>query len=921
MKRFAMLLQFSLRLGLLLALLIGFAADWVHPAPVLADDCYIQWSLVLHDTFSADYRSPGGPVTPGTTVKLRLRVGQSDITGARVRVWEDRSNAETYYNMEWDGGFDTDPATYDWWFVDVAVGAQTTVLYYFFEINDAGSCSPADQDFYTDDDPQFYGGGYGAMSDTYNDGKSFQITVYDPAFAVPDWMQGGVVYQVFPDRFRDGNPANNPPAGRFSYNTSGTIVRSNQTTWNYTVCDPRDTYVPGCTGKFGDNFYGGDLAGITEKINAGYFDALGVSVLYLNPIFRSPSNHKYDTADFMMIDPDFGTLADFQTLTAAAHAHGMKVILDGVFNHTSSDSRYFDIYHRYNSSGELVSAGIGTDDDSGACEAGASAHYPWFYFGGDYGGENGGVCPNGAGNADQNYRAWWGYGSLPKLNSANANVRSLIWSNGLNSVGPYWVSQGADGWRFDVGDDVDPGVTGDSSNNYWEGFRTAVRDAGVTGKDDTLMLGEVWGDASGLLLGNEWDSVMNYRFRSAVFGWLFTECSGNGCTGGHTFEDNDNNAGSSGGAISYLSPSLFNARLRAIEEDYPPMAWKAMMNLAGSHDTNRLRFLLKKINNGSDTAAQQRMKEWWLFSFTYAGSPTLYYGDEVALNHDAVWANNKWEDDPYNRAPYPWPDTPGNYVPVSDALSFSRKMASIRWSYPALQSGDVQHGIVIDDANKLYGFARTDDQTALIVLNRDGSAHTANLTGLNAPPYNLANDTVLYDAIQGNTYTVTTGAVSVPVNPAWGVVLLEQSEIQTPAMPVVTYTENISPVLDLVRWPAVITDTIGGREVATRYTVHSSDSFDFTPGAGNQIGEVVPSDAIALDGMLTFTTTNLAKGTYYKVCAYNAAGKSSCGVYGPTVVTLVNARTVPPLWWWSGMLLALVVGVSFLILRRRERTS
>ncbi len=913
-----MLVRFSWRLGLVLALLIGFASDWLHPAPVLAGDCDIQWVSVLHDTFNTDYRSPGGAVTPGTTVKLRLRVGQSDISSARVRTWDDRSNTETYHDMEWDGAFDNGNTTYDWLFADIPVGSQTTILYYFFEINDTGSCT-ADQDFYTDDDPQFYGGGYGGMSDAYNDGKSFQITVYDPNFAVPAWMQGGVVYQVFPDRFRDGNPANNPPAGRFSYNTSGTIVRSNQTDWNYTVCDPRLTYTPGCDGKYGDNFYGGDLAGITEKINAGYFDSLGVSVLYLNPIFLSPSNHKYDTADFMKIDPDFGTLADFQALTAAAHTHGMKVILDGVFNHTSSDSRYFDRFKRFDASGNLVSATEGADDNSGACESPNSTYRSWFYIPDSLGSPATGASdrcdstdsddPGGAWN--QTYSAWWGYGSLPKLNSGNTSVRSLIWSNGLNSVGPYWVSQGADGWRFDVGDDVDPGVGADPANTYWEGFRAAVRNAGVTGKDDTLMLGEVWGDASGLLLGNEWDSVMNYRFRSAVLGWLFTGCSGNGCTGSTVFEDNDSNSGSSSGSISYLSPSLFNARLRAIEEDYPPMAWKAMMNLEGSHDTNRLRFLLKKINNDVDSVALQRMKEWWLFSFTYAGSPTFYYGDEVALSHDGVWANNKWEDDPYNRVPYPWPDTPGSYDPDSGTLAFARKMASIRWSYPALQSGDVQHGIVIDDANQLYGFARTDgSQTALIVLNRDSSAHPVSLTGLNAGPYNLADGTVLYDAIEGNTYTVASGAVSVPVNPTWGVVLLEQSKIQAPAMPVVAYTENTSPTLDLLSWPAIVADTGGGRELAISYTVHRGSAPEFTPGAGNQIGVVAPSSFGAPNGVLTFTTTNPAKGTYYKVCAYNGAGKSSCGVSGPTAVTLAKFPTALTPWWIAALFLSAGVIVS-----------
>ncbi len=521
---------------------------------------------------------------------------------------------------------------------------------------------------------------------------------------------------------------------------------------------------------------------------------------------------------------------------------------------------------------------------------------------------------------DQTYSAWWGYGSLPKLQANSAAVRDLIWDDGLNSVGPYWTYHGADGWRFDVGDDVDPGVTADPSNTYWEGFRAAVRDAGVTGKTDTLLLGEVWGDASGLLLGNEWDSVMNYRFRSAVLGWLFTGCSGNGCTGGTVFEDNDSNSGSSSGAISYLSPSLFNARLRAIAEDYPPAAFHALMNLAGSHDTNRVRFLLKKINNDNDGAALQRMKEWWLFSFTYAGSPTLYYGDEIALSHDAVWTT-KWEDDPYNRAPYPWPDASGNaYIPVTDTLAFARKMASIRWSYPALQSGDVQHGLVIDDVNKLYGFARTTgSQTALIVLNRDSVQHTVNLTGLNAAPYNLANGTVLYDAIEGNSYTVAGGSVSVPVNATWGVVLLEQNKIDIPAMPIVTYTENTGP--DLLSWPLVITDTTGARELALTYTIHSGNAPDFSPDAGNQIGTVTLPDFGAPNGVLTFTTTNPASGTYYQVCAYNAAGRSSCGVSDPTVVTLINAHSTPAFWPF-GVLLVLVgiVGGSVILIRRGHKS-
>ena len=502
----------------------------------------IYWAPVLHDSFSSAYRNPTGPVASDqVSVTLELRTCMNDLGQApRLRVWDDRLNVETFYTMtldlqEHDGAL----GSISQWKYDLNIPADPTILYYVFRLQDGSSTA-----FYRDDNTRFYGGGYGQMTGDQNEayGSSYQLTVYDPNFQSPEWMQRGIVYQIFPDRFRDGQTANDPAEGRFFYNTpGGSIQRSDfpytggtnnpDKDWNFTICDPRNAQGNGynCSGKYGENFYGGDLAGITQKIEQGYFDNLGVSVLYLNPIFWAPSNHKYDTTNYLMIDPDFGTLADFQALAAAAEAHGMQLVLDGVFNHTSSDSAYFDRYLRFDAAGNLISpGGIGTDDDSGACEAGASPFYPWFYFP-DIGnpGQDGGVtvyCNNGAGNAQQTYEAWYGYSSLPKLQANLPAVRSLIWAAGLNSVGPYWVSQGAAGWRFDVGGDVDPGLANDPANDYWEGFRAAVRDAGVTGRDDTLMLGEEWGDASAWLLGNEWDSVMNYRFRSALLSWFMEAC-------------------------------------------------------------------------------------------------------------------------------------------------------------------------------------------------------------------------------------------------------------------------------------------------------------------------------------------------------------------------------------------------------------
>ncbi|MCX6032247.1 MAG: alpha-amylase family glycosyl hydrolase [Chloroflexi bacterium] len=834
-------------------------------------DNNVYWAGLFHDSFSVTYRSPIGPVTTGQgTVTLRFRTCADDVGSASIRVWDDRLNTETISALTADGtAVEAGVGAVAYWKIDLAIPASPAILYYVFRATDGTATA-----YYRDDDPKFYGGGYGTAEGDQNTayGSSYQLTIYDPAFSVPAWMQRGIVYQLFPDRFRDGDTGNDPVTERFFYNEAGgAIVRSNATTWNTTVCDPRQTGTA-CTGKYSSNFYGGDLAGITEKINAGYFSSLGVTVLYLNPIFRSPSNHKYDTADYLTIDPDFGTLADFQALAAAAHAHGIVVMLDGVFNHVSSDSKYFDRY--------------GRDTTVGACEATASAYRNWFYFSDLFTisnpGSDDGVAVLCADNPPgRTYEAWYGYSSLPKLQANTSAVRSLIWSNGLNSVGPYWTQQGASGWRFDVGGDVDCGLTCDPANNYWEGFRSAVRDAGVTGKTDVLMLGEEWGDASGWLLGNEWDSVMNYRFRSAVLSWLFTGCSGNGCTGGTVFEDNDSNAGSSSGAISYVSPSQFNARLRSIQEDYPPMAWKAMMNLEGSHDTNRVRFLLKKVNNDDDTAAVQRMKEWWLFAFTYAGAPTLYYGDEIGLSQDGVFGSSKYEDDPYNRAPFPWDDTPGSFTAdTANLQAFARQMASIRQSYRALQDGDVQHGMIISDTEKVYGFGRTNgSQTALIALRRsDGAPITVTFSGLNATPYNLPDGTVMVEVINGGVYTVTGGAVNVPVNSNWGVVLLEQAKIETPQAPTVAIARAGTGGADVqLTWATVFTDTATGPEVVTGYQVHRSTSPYFTPDATTLQQTLTPPAF----GGATFTWTDAGKvgdpvtNYYYKVLAVNAAGGRS----------------------------------------------
>lgn len=882
----------------LLSLLTGFlpVAAAHQPPPGLAQgsglcagaargDNDVFYAGLFHDSFAPAYRDPPGPLPADQgTLTLRLRTCADDVQAVTLRVWDDRRDQEQLYPLLADGAAnDALAGPVSFWRVELPIPSEPTILYYSFRASDGAAMA-----YYRDDDPQFLGGGFGVAeaSQAVAEANSYQITVFNPSFATPEWMQRAVIYQIFPDRFRDGDASNNPPAGSFSYGRAeGAIVRSNAPAgqWNYPVCDPRERQGDGfnCRDYYGDNFYGGDLLGITQKLEDGYFSSLGVTLLYLNPIFRAPSNHKYDTANFMEIDPAFGTLADFQAMVAAANARGIRVMLDGVFNHTSSDSPYFDRYGRYAADATLNNPAGGSFDGSGACEAVSSPYRAWFYFEGDPGttifnpgSDNGAIvrCADASGNFSLAYEAWYGYSSLPKLRSNLPAVRAYFYGH-ADAVGPYWTRMGASAWRFDVGADIDPGLTRDPGNDYWEGFRAAVRDPALSGRSDTVLLGEEWGDGSPWLLGDEWDSVMNYRFRSAMLGWLFSGCSGLGCSGGARFQENDSNDSSSSGAIFSLSPSQFNARLRAIHEDYPPNAFRAMMNLAGSHDTQRLRFLLKKINNDNDAAARQRMKEWWLFAFSYPGAPTLYYGDEIGLSHDGVWDGAQFQDDPYNRAPFPWPDALGEaYVPdTDDLLPFARHMASVRHSYRALQDGAVQHGLVLDDAQGLYGFARTNGtQTALVLLNRSGAARSASFSDLNAAPYNLANGTLLVDAISGASYTVNAGAVTVSVTPTWGAVLLEQAKLDRPAAPDPVAMANDQDVS--LTWPLVRSDSLGEPEVITSYRIYRGAP-GFTPSAASLLATVANP---AFGGDPRYTDAGAAANDYaYIVQACNAAGQCS----------------------------------------------
>ncbi len=267
-----------------------------------------------------------------------------------------------------------------------------------------------------------------------------------PVFKTPDWARDAVFYQIFPDRFRNGNPNNDPP---------GTAPWGSKPTFS--------------------NWMGGDLAGVSEKL--GYLKSLGVSGIYFNPLFAARSSHGYDTDDYATVSPAFGTNEELKTLVGKAHTEGMRVILDGVFNHTSVDFKAF--------------ASLRTKGEK-------SPYRNWYYVSG---------FPIEVKDGQKNYAGWFGTPWMPKLNLSNQDARRY-----LLEIGQKWIREaGIDGWRLDAADEVDPA--------FWRDFRKAVREV----KPDAYIVGECWKDASPWLGGDQWDSTMNYRWRGAVLDFFAFE--------------------------------------------------------------------------------------------------------------------------------------------------------------------------------------------------------------------------------------------------------------------------------------------------------------------------------------------------------------------------------------------------------------
>ncbi|MDY7041317.1 MAG: alpha-amylase family glycosyl hydrolase [Chloroflexota bacterium] len=578
-------------------------------APKPKPDNNIWWDGLGHNSRDDLYRVPWGAVTTGTPVTLRFRTFHDDVTDVTLRVWSTAAGAQTLYPMELVATTDDEPYGYDYWQATISAQDEPTILWYRFIVRDG-----TDEDFYEDDD--LFDGGWGT---TYDDSPdySFQIDVYQPDFQTPDWMKNAVVYQIFPDRFYNDHRGNDPKPSDPTVYEIPVLTKSWDTdlpegycrAYEGVICDEEPQ---------GRDFYGGDLKGVRKKLD--YLENLGVTAIYFNPIFMAPSNHLYDTTDYYQIDSYLGPYGAYQSLVKQAEQRGIHIILDGVFNHTSSDSLYFDRYSRYKS--------------VGAYESQDSEFYDWYTFN---------VWPD-------DYNSWWGFESLPVLTEIQ-EVRDFIYGD-EDSVARWWIKDGASGWRLDVAPD--------KSHEWWQEFRPRVKSV----NPDAVIIGENWDDASPWLLGNEFDSTMNYRFRRALIGFV----------NGDTQDPNQ-------GFIRGLNPDQFNSVLQSIKEDYPPPAFAATMNLVGTHDTQRILWALtpgarnreeKEFNAANLAEGKAKLKLLAIVQMTLPGAPTIYYGDEVGLTGDT---------DPDDRRPFPWGSED------VDLLDHYQALIGLRNQYTFLRTG------------------------------------------------------------------------------------------------------------------------------------------------------------------------------------------------------------------------------------------
>ena len=443
----------------------------------------------------------------------------------------------------------------------------------------------------------------------------------------PDWVKDSVFYQIFPDRFAKSSRIDREGLKLEEWNSNPTS----------------------------NGFKGGDLFGVAERLD--YLQDLGITAIYFNPIFASASNHRYHTYDYYNVDPLLGGNAALKELLDESHKRGIRVVLDGVFNHAS---RGFWQFHH------VLENGAG------------SPYVDWFHFDNDRlsGKKTWGAYPGKDEHVDLKngvdslqaigYQAWWNLPALPKLNTNSPAVREFIFQ-----VAEFWLRFGIDGWRLDVPSEI-------NDDSFWVEFRNRVKSI----NPEAYIVGEIWHESKRWLQGDQFDAVMNYPVTAAELGFL---------CGDHLDGIETNKAGGYRNQIRHLSAEEFAHAIETILGWYDPEITHAQLNLLDSHDTPRFLTCASGDLNS--------LKLAYLFMFTYPGAPCVYYGDEIGMDG---------KQDPDCRKSFNWDEASWN----NQLLDYVKSLTQLRHANKALRRGTFQK---LYAGNGAYSFARKFDGDNLVI--------------------------------------------------------------------------------------------------------------------------------------------------------------------------------------------------------------
>ena len=552
---------------------------------------------IIYDSWMESHKKPFGALEIGEVININVEVISDVKEIYLILEINEETKKEIKMENKLNGIFTIDKYKFEkeniYFYYFKSIEGENLQVKYYGKSYDCGECV------------EFY---------DINDINKYQITV-SKKIETPTWFKEGILYHIFVDRFNKTGKINNPKKNSFIYanwedtpmyikNKKNEVIR-----WD---------------------FHGGNLKGIISKLN--YLKSLGISVIYLSPIFKSQSNHKYDTGDYKTIDPMFGDEEIFKELIYKAGKKGINIILDGVFSHTGDDSIYFNKYGNY--------------DSLGAYQSENSKYYSWYNFK-DY--------PN-------EYDCWWGVKPLPNVNETEKSYMDYIIRD-KDSVIKKWMNYGVKGWRLDVADEL-PST-----------FIEALKKETLNIDDDSVIIGEVWEDASNKIsyderrkyfLGNQLDGVTGYVFKNIVVEFL------------------KGNINSQDVYKSFMT----------IKENYPREAFKSNLNLLGTHDTRRI---LTELNEDKNL-----LKLAVFIQMTFEGVPYIYYGDEAGLIG---------EKDPDNRRTYPWENED------KDILNFYKNIIKERKNNKLLSNGETKF-LKLSNQN-IFGYIRyIKTNKVLILINR-----------------------------------------------------------------------------------------------------------------------------------------------------------------------------------------------------------